>query len=239
MFEDVPGCQLLLSISNSIISKSSHAVNISDLTRYENVSIYVENSIIENARFMFKNKRESCEPTEHVKNIIEMNNVTVLNSGIVDISANGYFNMSFNKLTCHKLTWKKQELLTFRGALLKMKNILIENILPDSNNSHGKRCAVEIQDVRIKDCKVPSNMFLHKAAAVFLLRNSLVKMRNMKVIGNSLKNLARIESSFLCFDDISLSDIFNGTLCNIEKSNLKLNDAEFHSNTHSWIPLTH
>ena len=187
---------------------------------------------------MFENKRESCEATEHVKNTVEMNYVTFLSSEIVALSVNGCFNVSFNKLTCCNLTWNKQELFTFRGASLKMKNILIENFFPDSKKSEGKaliliqKCAVEIQNVRIKDCKIPSSMWVHETLAVFLLQNSSVKMRNMEVTGNSLQNLARIESSFLYIDNISLSDnIFNGTLCSIEKSNLILNDAEFHSNT--------
>ena len=238
MFGNISGCPLLLSISNSIIRSPSHAVNLSDLSGYENVSIHVEDSIIQNGRFVFQNKRESCEPTEHVKNIIEMNNVTVLNSGIVALSAQGCFNMSFNKLTCYQLTWKKIELFQFRGATLKMQNILIENILPDNNKIVGKalflieRCVVEIQNVRVKDCKVPSSMWLHKTSALFLLQNSSVKLRNMKAIGNSFQNLARIESSFLFINNISLSNnIFNGTLCSVEKSNLKLNDAEFHNNS--------
>ena len=238
MFGDIPVSPFLLSISNSIISSPSHAVNLSDLTGYENVSVHVEDSIIENGRFMFENKRESCEATEHVKNTVEMNYVTFLSSEIVALSVNGCFNVSFNKLTCCNLTWNKQELFTFRGASLKMKNILIENFFPDSKKSEGKaliliqKCAVEIQNVRIKDCKIPSSMWVHETLAVFLLQNSSVKMRNMEVTGNSLQNLARIESSFLYIDNISLSDnIFNGTLCSIEKSNLILNDAEFHSNT--------
>ena len=224
MFGNISGCPLLLSISNSIIRSPSHAVNLSNLSGYENVSIHVEDSIIQNGRFVFQNKRESCEPTEHVKNIIEMNNVTVLNSGIVALSAHGCFNMSFNKLTCCNLTWKEVELFIFRGASLKMANILVENILPDNNKSEWKslflieRCVVEIQDVSIKDCKVPSGMWLHKTSAVFLLQNSLVKLRNMKVIGNYFQNLARIESSFLFINNISLfNNIFNGTLCSIEK----------------------
>ena len=88
IFGDESGCPLLLSILNSIIRSPTHAVNLSDLSEYEKVSIHVKDSIIQNGRFVFQNKRESCEPTEHVKNIIEMNNVTVLNSGIVSLSAN-------------------------------------------------------------------------------------------------------------------------------------------------------
>ena len=242
IFDDISGRSLLLSISNSIVSSPSHAFNLSDLSGYENVSIHVEDSVIQNGKFMFKNKRENCKPTQHVQNIIEMNNVTVLNSGIVALSANGCFNMSFNKLICRNLTWKKQELFIFRGVSLKMKNILIENILPGNIKSEGKalfvieKCAAEIQNVRIRDCKVPSSMWLYKTSAVFLLKISYVKMHDMEVIGNFLQHLARLESSFLCLDNISLSNnIFNGTLCSIEKSNLKLNDAEFHSNTFGYL----
>ena len=94
VFGDISGCSLLLSISNSIISSPSHAVNLSDLSGYENVSIHVEDSIIQNGIFMFKKRRESCESTKPVKNIIEMNNVTILNSNIVALNANGCFNIS-------------------------------------------------------------------------------------------------------------------------------------------------
>ena len=196
MFGDIPGCPLLFSISNSIINSSYHAINLSDLTGYENVSIHVEDSIIQNGKFVFQNKRKSCEPTEHIKNIIQMNNVTVLNTGIAALSANGCFNVSFNKIMCYNITWKKEELFTFRGASLKMQNILIENILPGNNQSEEKAlfliesCAVEIQNLCIKDCKVPSSMWLHKTLAVFLLQNSTGKMSNMKLIGNSFQNLA-------------------------------------------------
>ena len=138
MFGDISGCPLLFSISNSIINSSYHAINLSDLTGYENVSIHVEDSIIQNGKFVFQNKRKSCEPTEHIKNIIQMNNVTVLNTGIAALSANGCFNISFNKIMCYNITWKKEELFTFRGASLKMQNILIENILPGNNQSEEK-----------------------------------------------------------------------------------------------------
>ena len=113
MFGDISGCPLLFSISNSIINSPCDAINLSDLTGYENVSIHVEDSIIQHGRFVFKNQRKSCEPTKHVKNIIQMNNVTVLNTGIVALSANGCFNISFNKIMCYNFTWKEEELFTF------------------------------------------------------------------------------------------------------------------------------
>ena len=191
MFGDISGCPLFFSISNSIINSPYHAINLSDLTGYENISIHVEDSTIQNGKFVFQNKRKSCEPTEHIKNIIQMNNVTVLNTGIAELSVNGCFNISFNKIMCYNITWKKEELFTFRGASLKMQNILIENIVPGYNQSEEKAlfliesCAVEIQNLFIKDCKVPSSMWLHKTLAVFLLQNSTGKMNNTKLIGNS------------------------------------------------------
>ena len=53
----------------------------------------------------------------------------------------------------------------------------------------------------------------------------------MKVIGNFLQIFARVENSVLRLGNISLShNIFTDTLCTIEKSNLQVYDAEFHSN---------
>ena len=185
MFGDISACPLLFSIANSIINSPYHAINLSDLTGYENVSIHVEDSIIQNGKFVFQNKRKSCEPTEHIKNIIQMNNVTVLNTGIAALSANGCFNISFNKIMCYNITRKKEELFTFRRTSLKMQYILIENILPGNNQSKEKAlfliegCALEIQNLCIKNCKVLSSVWLHKTLAVFLLQNSTGKMNNM------------------------------------------------------------
>ena len=50
---------LSLSITDSIISCPNHAVHLTDLSGYENVSIHVKDSIIQNGRFILKNKRES------------------------------------------------------------------------------------------------------------------------------------------------------------------------------------
>ena len=237
MFDDISGYPLSLSISDSIISSPSHAVNLSDLSGYENVSIHVEDSVIQSGRFIFKNKIESCKHMEHVKNIVEMSNVTVLNTGIVALSMNGCFNISLNKLTCFNLTWTKQELFTFRGSSLKIKNIVIENILPNNNKSKGKilfhilSCVVEIENAFTKNCNITSSMPLRKALAVFLIQRSLVKMRDMEVVGNLLQNFALVENSSLCINNISLSrNIFRGSAYSIGKSYLKLSNAEFHSN---------
>ena len=237
MFEDASGCPLSISISDSIISSPSLAISLSDLSESENFSILVEDSIIQSGRFMFKNKRESCKRTEHVKSIVKINNVSVLNTGIVALSVNGCFNISFNKLTCGNLNWEKQELFTFRGSLLKMKNVLIENILHNNNKLGGKtlfllhKCAVEIDSILIKNCKMTSSMQLHEGLAVFLVQKSLVKMLNIAVVGNFLTNFARIENSILHINNITSSNnFFTGTLCSVQKSNLKLSDAKFYSN---------
>ena len=235
--EDISGCPLSLSISDSIINSPSLVINLSDLSGYENVSIHVGDSVIESGRFMFKNKRESCKPKEHIANIVEISNILVSNIGIMVLNVNGCFDLSFNNLTYGNLTWKKQELFKFKGSSIKMKNILIENVLPDNNKLEGKAlffiqfCTLEIQNVLIKGCKVPSNIWLNKTIALFLIKNSLVKMSNLKVIRNFLQIFARVENSFLHIGNISLSrNIFTGTLCSIEKSNLTVYDADFHSN---------
>ena len=66
LFGDISGFPLLFSISNSIINSPCHAISLSDLTGYENVSIHVVDSIIQNGRFVFQNKRKNCKPTEHI-----------------------------------------------------------------------------------------------------------------------------------------------------------------------------
>ena len=235
--EDISGCPLSLSISDSIINSPSLVINLSDLSGYENVFIHVGDSVIQSGRFMFKNKRESCKPKEHIANIVEINNILVSNIGVMVLNVNGCFDLSLNNLTYGNLTWKKQELFKFRGSSIKMKNILIENVLPDNNKLEGKAlffiqwCTLEIQNVLIKGCKVPSNIWLNKTIALFLIKNSLVKMSNLKVIRNFLQIFARVENSFLHIRNISLSrNIFTGTLCTIEKSNLTVYDADFHSN---------
>ena len=66
--------------------------------------------VIKSGDFMFKNKRDRCKPLEHSKDIVEMYNVTICNTGNVTLSLHGCFNMSIEKLMCSNITWKKQEL---------------------------------------------------------------------------------------------------------------------------------
>ena len=56
MFGDISGYPLSLSISDSIISSPSHAVNLSDLSGYENVSIHVEDSVFKVAHLYLRTK---------------------------------------------------------------------------------------------------------------------------------------------------------------------------------------
>ena len=128
---------LLLSITDSIISSPNHAVNLTDLLGFEHVSIHVKDSIIQNGRFILKNKRGTCKPKEHVRNIVEMSNVTIVNKGIVALKVNGCFDVAISKLKCSNIRWQVKKLFMFKGNSLKLKNTLIENVLSDNNTSQG------------------------------------------------------------------------------------------------------
>ena len=78
--EAISGFHLSLSISDSTISSPSHAVNFSNVKGYEKVSIQMKDLVIQNGVFMFKNKRDRCQPIEQIKNIIDMSNVTIFNA---------------------------------------------------------------------------------------------------------------------------------------------------------------
>ena len=131
---DTSGFQLWLSVSDSIVSSTSHAVGFSDISEYDNLTIHMEDLVIKRGDFIFENKRGKCEPLKHIKDIIEMYNVTICNTGNVTLSAHGFFNMSIEKLTCSNITWKKQEFFTFTGGVLNVKNVLIKNVL--ANNKY-------------------------------------------------------------------------------------------------------
>ena len=159
---------LLLSIADSIISSPNHAVNLTDLSGSENVSIHVKDSIIRNGRFILKNKTGICKPMEHVRNIVEMSNVTIVNKGFTGLNVIGCFDVSINKLNCSNITWKRQGSFTFKGSSLKLKNILIGNTLPDNSKTQWETlfliysCAMDVQNVHIKNCKGPSNVSWHQ-----------------------------------------------------------------------------
>ena len=161
LVKDIFGLELSLSISGSIISSPSHAINFSDLSRYENVSIHLKNLEIRNGAFTFENKKGRCQPMKHIKDMIEMNNVTIRNAVNLALNVNGCFNVSIKKLTCSKITWKKQEFVAFRGGVLNIGNTLIKDILIDNNMKYNNfhrstlffidESVSEIQNMLIKD----------------------------------------------------------------------------------------
>ena len=113
---DTSGFQLRFSITNSIVSSTSHTLNISDIPECENLTIHMKDLVIKSGNFIFENKRDRCEPLEHFKDIIEIYNVTICCTGNVTLSVHFCFNMSIEKISCINITWKKQELFTFTGG---------------------------------------------------------------------------------------------------------------------------
>ena len=230
---------LSLSITDSIINCPNHAVHITDLSGYENVSIYVKDSIIQNGRFILKNKRESCKAMEHVRNIVKMSNVTIVNKGTVALNVNGCFNVAISKLKCSNIRWQIKELFMFKGNSLNLKNILIENVLSDNSHSQGKAlfliysCAMNSQNVHIVNCKGPSSIRLHQTFAVFLAQNSFVKMRDMEVIGNSIKTFifAESKSRISMQNSVFINNFFTEAIYNIsKKSTLGIDNSSFLQN---------
>ena len=81
----ISGFQLWLSISDSIVSSTSHAVNFSDISTYKNLAINMKDLVIKSGDVIFENKRERCELLEHIRYIIEIYNVTICNTGNVTL----------------------------------------------------------------------------------------------------------------------------------------------------------
>ena len=210
--EDISGFHLSVSILDSTISSPSHAVNFRDVSGYENVSIQMKDLVIQNGVFMFKNKRERCQPMEQFKNIIEMNNVTICNAENIALSAHGCFNVSIEKLVCSNITWKKQDFFTFKGGVLNAKNVLIKNILSKYNKSKLKglfliyKSVGEIRNILIKDSVEMSNIRPNKFSAVIIVQNSEVKVLNMEMKGNSFGHFARADHSYICVENMTLSE---------------------------------
>ena len=50
---NISGFQLSLSRSDSIISSPCHAVNLTDISAYENISIYMKDLVVKNGDFKF------------------------------------------------------------------------------------------------------------------------------------------------------------------------------------------
>ena len=238
---EISGFQLRLSISDSIVSSISHAVKFSDISEYENLTIHMKDLVIKSGDFMFENKRDKCKPLEHIKYIIEMYNITICNTGNVTLSVHGCFNMSIEKLRCSNITWEKQELFAFKGGILNTKNVLIKNILANDNTKYNKSEAkalflinesvAEIQNTLVKDSVVMSITRPKRLSAVITVQNSVVQILNMKMVGNSFRNFAQANKSFLCFKNMTLiENNVTATLYRVEESNVTLYESKFHRN---------
>ena len=240
---EISGFQLWLSISDSIVTSTSHAVNFSDISTYENLAINMKDLVIKSGDFMFENKRERCEHSEHITDIIEMYNVTICNTGNVTLSVHGCFNISIEKLTCNNITWNQKVLFRFTGSVLNAKNVLIKNILTKDNMTYNKpetkalflinESVAEIQNVLIKDCVGMSTINLKpkRFSAVIIVQNSKVQILNMKIVGNSFQNFAQARKSYLCFKNITLiENNVTATFCRLKESNVILHEIRFHRN---------
>ena len=238
---DISDFQLWLSISDSVVSSTSHAVNFSDESEYENLTIHMKDLVIKSGDFIFKNKRDRCEPSEHIKEIIEMHNVTICNTGNVTLSVHGCFNMSIEKLTCSDFTWKKQEMFTFTGGVLYTKNVLIKNILANNNIKYNisetkplfliKESVPEIQNTLIEECVEMSRIRAKRFSTVIIIQNSVVQILDTKMVRNSFQNFALANKSSLRFKNMTLiKNHVSATLCRAEESSVTLHEIKFHRN---------
>ena len=164
---------------------------------------------------------------EYVRNIVEMSSVTIVNKGIVALNVNGCLNVTISNLKCSNIRWQVKELFMFKGKSLKLKNILIENVLSDNNKSQGKAlfliysCAIDFQNVLVKNCKGPSSIRLHQTFAAFFVQSSFAKMRDLEMIGNSIKTFIFAESkSRICIqtsvfinNHFTIIHLFCETIC--------------------------
>ena len=54
---ELTGFQLWVSISDSTVDSTNHAVNLSDILEYENLTIHMKDLVIRSGDFLFENKR--------------------------------------------------------------------------------------------------------------------------------------------------------------------------------------
>ena len=144
--------------------------------------------------------------------------------------------MTINKLKCGNIRWRIKEFFTFKRSCLKLKNILIENVLPDNNKLQGNAlflinsCAMDIQNLLVKNCKGPSNARLQQTFPLFLVQNSLVIMRDTEVIGNSIMTFmfAESKSHISIQNSVFINNHFTKAIYNISKnSNLGTDNSSF------------
>ena len=239
---DISGFHLSFSISGSIISCLSHAVNFSDdESGHEKVSIQIKDLVIQSGAFKFENIRERCEAMERIKNTIEMNNITIRTTGNIELCVHGCFNVSIEKLMCSNITWKKQNLFTFTGGILNVKNVLIKNVLANVNTKYNKSEAKalflihnsvgEIQNILIKDSAGMSSKRSERLSAVLIVQNSIVKVLNIKMEGNFFLPFARAGKSSIYVENMTLSENnFTAKLLRVKKSNVTLYEINFYRN---------
>ena len=241
---DTFALQLWLSISDSIISSPYHAINVTYMSGYDNVSVHFKNLVIENGDLMFETRRDRCKPMEHIKNKIEMNNVTIRNTENVALNVNGCFNVSIQNLMCSNITRRKQNLFTFKGVVLNTDNFLMKNILADNNMKYNEsvrkslffidHSVAVIQNMFIKDSAETSSP--KRFSPVIVVNNSLVKILNMEVARNSLKIFGLVYKSSLCVKNMTLfENKFTVTLYSVVKGNVKLIETKFYRNKIGYL----
>ena len=239
--KDTSGFQLWLSISDSIVSSTDHTVQFSDKWEYDKLTIHMKDLVIKSGDFIFENKKDRCEPLEHIKDIIEMYNITISNTENVTLTVHGCFNMSVENLTCSNITWKEQELFTFTGGVLNTKNVLIKNILTNNNMKYIKsktkvlflinKSVAYMQNILIKDSAEMSSITQKRFSVVIIVQISTVQILNMKMVRNSFRNFLQAKNSSLCFENMVLiENNFTASLCRVEKSNVKFYGIKFHRN---------
>ena len=58
VFVRVSGFQLWVSISDSTVGSTNHAVKLSDIFEYENLTIHMKDLVIKSDDFLFESKRD-------------------------------------------------------------------------------------------------------------------------------------------------------------------------------------
>ena len=235
---NISGFELSISISDSIISSPCHAISLTDISRYENVTIHMKNLVVENGNFLFQTRSEKCEHMKYIKNTVGMDNVRISNTGKVALSVNGCFNVSIEKLMCSNFTWKGKKLFTFKGGVLNTKNVLIDNVFTDSNMKHNnskKKALFLISEgiAKIQNMLIKNNSDIRPqgSSTLIIIENSEVKILDVEMEGNYFRNLARAHKSFLYVENMTVSgNNLEGALWTVEESNLMLNETKFYRN---------
>ena len=197
--------------------------------------------VIKSGDFTFENKRDRCKHLEYIKDIIQMNNVTICSTGNVTLSVHGCFSMSIEKLTCSNTTWMKRDLFTFKGGVLNIKNILVRNILAYNNTKYNKsetktlflinESVAEMHNIIIKDSVAMSSTRPKRFSSVIIVQSSEVQILNMKMVGNSFRSFVQANKSSLYFNNMTLiENNVTAMLCRVDESNVTLCEIKFHRN---------